>query len=653
MPEGRLARAALATLQAAAAWACALAFDWRALLLLAPVAALSLRFELPSLRPGLARLLSRLVLGLAGLTSALGLAWVLYLPVADTLVPRLPPATGTSLAVLGTLLLFAQRSVPPARGALAASLGALLASSFVNAARLQAPFGLAGLAGFVLLAAGAPPRRRLVRLSLAGALALGVVAGLWRLLPWAQPFVEAAVADATNPGSSGVTGFGASSSLGDVQALSRSTRPLLRLFAPRPARLRAQVWTRFDGRSWSGPRGAGRALEPLVGLLASAALREWEASLPGRLRAVPGTTPDALGAPDALAGSVLPIVAGPPLFVPSGLLAIKSDAAGLSSGAGGTLVGRDLPALYGFVARPETATQEACGEACLALPDRLDPRWRVLAEELRQGAAAPRERVRRTLRHLDDCCLYSLEPGRFRTNDPLAEFLFDKRRGYCEYFASSAALLLRLQGLPTRYVKGLQVSEDQRAGEHFLVRESEAHAWIDVLLPEGWVEVDPTPADDYAAVHAQGQPGWLARAWEALSARAARLWAGLSAFDPAWLGADLGALLAPLVLVALAALAVTWWRRRRHGPRPRHAPAAPLRPELLALVRRFDQACARVGAPRPAARGLLEHLERLPATAGSPAWRDAAREAAQAIYAETYGGRPLVDERLRALRERL
>lgn len=651
MPEGRVARLLLAALHVAAAWACALAFDRRALLLLVPVAVLSVPFELPALRPGLARLLARLVAGLAGLTAVLGLAWVLYLPVADTLVPRLPPSTGTTLAVLGTLLLFAQRSVAPFRGALAASLGALLASSFVNAARLEMPFGLAGLAGFALLAAGAPPRRRLVRLALAGALALGVVAGLWRLLPWAQPFVEAAVADATNPGSSGVTGFGASSSLGDVQALSRSTRPLLRLFAARPAKLRAQVWTRFDGRSWSGARGPGRAFEPHAGVLPSAALREWEAGLPGQLRVVPGTAPDALGAPDALAGSVLPIVAGPPLFVPSGLLAIKADAAGLSSGAGGTLLGSDLPALFGFVARPETATREACGEACLALPDRLDPRWRVLAEQLGQETTAPRERVRRTLRHLDDCCRYSLEPGRFRTNDPLAEFLFDKRRGYCEYFASSAALLLRLQGLPTRYVKGLQVSEDQRAGEHFLVRESEAHAWIDVLLPEGWVEVDPTPADDYAAEHAQERPGWLARAWEALAARAARLWASLSALDPDLLGQGLRALLAPLALLALAALAVAWWRRRR--PRPCRAAAAPLRPELLALVRRFDQACARVGAPRPVTRGLLEHLDRLPATAGSPAWRDTAREAAQAIYAETYAGRPLSDERLRALRERL
>jgi len=127
--------------------------------------------------------------------------------------------------------------------------------------------------------------------------------------------------------------------------------------------------------------------------------------------------------------------------------------------------------------------------------------------------------------------------------------------------------------------------------------------------------------------------------------------ASLSALDPDLLGPGLRALLAPLALLALAALAVSWWRRRR--PRPRRAEAAPLRPELLALVRRFDQACARVGAPRPVTRGLLEHLDRLPATAGSPAWRDAAHEAAQGIYAETYGGRPLSGERLRALRERL
>ncbi len=651
MPEGRLARAVLAALHAAAVWACALAFGWRALLLLVPVAALSLRFELPPLRPGLARLLARLVLGLAGLTAALGLAWVLYLPVAETLVPRLPPATGTTLAVLGTLLLFAQRSVPPARGALPASLGALLAASFVSTARLEMPFGLAGLAGFALLAAAAPPRRRLRRLLTVGALAVAVVLGLWRLLPWAQPFVETAVAE-TFSDAPGVTGFGGPARLGDVQALSRSQRPLARFFADRPAKLRAQVLTRFDGRTWAEPSGPRPMLEAATRPLPEA-LRGWASGLPGRLLVRPDAPEGALAAGGLLTGSVLTIVPGPPLFVPFGLLAIKADVDGLALHPGGSLAGQVPPELYGVVARPEAGPVEPDCDDCLELPVRVDPRWRGLADELSTGTPAPAERLRRTLRHLDECCRYSLEPGAFRTPDPLAEFLFEKRQGYCEYFASAAALLLRLQGVPTRYVKGLQVGEAQRVGQHFLLRESDAHAWVDVRLPQGWVEVDPTPADDYAAVHAQDRPGWLARAWEGLAARAARLRASLGSFDAALLLALLREHWLLLVALAGVVLVVSWWRRRPRGPRIRRPEVEALRPELLALVRRLDQACARAGAPRPAARGLLEHLDRLPAAAGSPAWRVAAREAAQGIYAETYGGRPLSDESFRALGERL
>lgn len=653
MPEGRLARAGLIALNVAAAWACALAFRSSALLGLGLVALLAARLELPALPRSLARLLPRLVLGLVGLTATLGLAWVLFLPVADVLVPHLPPIAGPSLAGLGALLLLARRSVPPARGALPASLGSLLAASFVNTVNLELPFGLAGLAGVACLAAGAPPRHRLRRFVAVAGPAVIIVFGLWRLLPWAQPFVEAAVADVTNPINSGMTGFGGPSRLGDLQALSRSTRPLLRLFAARPAKLRAQVLTRFDGRLWSEARSAPRPLESLRVGLPGQALGDWAAELPGHLLAVPGATTGALDGADVLAGSVVPVVPGPPLFVPFGLAVLKTDSAGLAAGVGGTLVGRDVPALYGFLARPEVAEGEACGDECLGLPERLDPRWRALADELGRGAPVPPERVRRTLAHLDDCCRYSLEPGAFRTAEPLTEFLFEKRLGYCEYFASAAALLLRLQGLPTRYVKGLQVSEAQREEGYFLLRESEAHAWIDVQLPAGWREFDPTPAGDYAAVHASDRPGWLARAWEALSARAARWRARLASLDPAVLLASLPGLLLPLLPVALVAVVVWLWRRRRRITPALRSAYGPLRPELLGLVRRVDRGCAQAGAPRPATRGLLEHLERLPATARSPEWRAAAREAAQAVYAEAFGGRALTEQRLRELRERL
>ena len=649
MPETRLARLALALMQAATAWACATAYESRPLLALGLLSLAALLFELPALPPWVALWAPRLVLGLSGLLGLVGLAWVLFLPGVDALALHLPPLAGPLLAGLGALLLMARRSVPLHRGALPATLGALLAAAFVRRASLEAPFALAGLAGFVLLAVGAPPRHRLRRLAAVALPAVALSLGLWRLLPWAQPFVEAAVADVTNPTTSGASSFEGPARLGEFDSLS--TSPLLRLYATRPARLRGQVLTRFDGSTWVEPPGARPALEaarePLPGTL-----RGWSAALPGRLLLRPGLAVGDLARDDALAGSVVPIVPGRQLLVPFGLLAVKTVSEAASLGPGGTVSGRGEPDLYGFVARPEAGPDDSACEDCLSLPEKLDPRVRELASELAAGASTPAERVRRTLRHLDERCRYSLKPG-LAPGDALAEFLFEKRRGLCSHFASAAAVLLRLQGVPTRYVRGFQVGDLQRVGDHFLLRESDRHAWIDARLPEGWRELDPTPADDYAEAHAADRPGWLARAWEVVAARAARLKASLVSLEPGLLLAsllDLGPLAAAL---AGAWLAWRWWRGRRRRRPARPAGPRPLRPELRALVRRLDRGCARAGAPRPPGHGLLEHLERLPASAGSPGWRAAARAAALAVYAEVYGGSTLAPEQLRELGERL
>src|SRR5699024_8490090 len=75
------------------------------------------------------------------------------------------------------------------------------------------------------------------------------------------------------------------------------------------------------------------------------------------------------------------------------------------------------------------------------------------------------------------------------------EFLFDLRRGYCEYYASAFAVLMRAAGIPTRIVTGYQGGFWQQGGEYLLVRQSDAHAWVEVWLAgSGWTRVDPTAA---------------------------------------------------------------------------------------------------------------------------------------------------------------
>jgi hypothetical protein len=83
------------------------------------------------------------------------------------------------------------------------------------------------------------------------------------------------------------------------------------------------------------------------------------------------------------------------------------------------------------------------------------------------------------------------DPG----DQPLSAFLFEARSGHCEYFASAMAVLLRAAGVPTRLVNGFLMGEYNPVGDVYIVRQSDAHSWVEVYLPgAGWTEFDPTPA---------------------------------------------------------------------------------------------------------------------------------------------------------------
>ena len=80
-------------------------------------------------------------------------------------------------------------------------------------------------------------------------------------------------------------------------------------------------------------------------------------------------------------------------------------------------------------------------------------------------------------------------------NNPVDEFLFETKRGYCEHYASSFTILMRLAGIPSRVVTGYLGGEINPIDNYMVVRQSDAHAWSEVYLGDkGWVRVDPTAA---------------------------------------------------------------------------------------------------------------------------------------------------------------
>lgn len=90
---------------------------------------------------------------------------------------------------------------------------------------------------------------------------------------------------------------------------------------------------------------------------------------------------------------------------------------------------------------------------------------------------------------------YTLAPPLLLSGNPVDEFLFDTKRGFCEHYASSFALLMRAADIPTRVVTGYQGGELNTDGNYLIVRQSDAHAWTEVWLDDdGWTRIDPTAA---------------------------------------------------------------------------------------------------------------------------------------------------------------
>ncbi|SHI51882.1 Transglutaminase-like enzyme, putative cysteine protease [Malonomonas rubra DSM 5091] len=128
----------------------------------------------------------------------------------------------------------------------------------------------------------------------------------------------------------------------------------------------------------------------------------------------------------------------------------------------------------------------------LQVPNRFSDRMLQLAEEIAQqkNYAAKIDRLDRFF--LQQQLSYSTTKLA-KTENPVETFLFDSRRGYCEYFASSYAVLLRLAGVPARLVGGYLGGEFNQLGGYYLVGEDAAHVWVEAMDDDGfWQRIDPS-----------------------------------------------------------------------------------------------------------------------------------------------------------------
>lgn len=129
----------------------------------------------------------------------------------------------------------------------------------------------------------------------------------------------------------------------------------------------------------------------------------------------------------------------------------------------------------------------------LFLPRYASPKARALAREWLAQAQSVDDVVNKALNYFRrEEFYYSLQPP-LLFDDPVDEFLFETRKGYCEHYASAFTVLMRAAGIPARVVIGYQGGEYNSVDNYFIVRQSDAHAWSEVWYPgRGWQRVDPT-----------------------------------------------------------------------------------------------------------------------------------------------------------------
>ncbi len=306
---------------------------------------------------------------------------------------------------------------------------------------------------------------------------------------------------------------------------------------------------------------------------------------------------------------------GGALFLPLGAVdvtappgvALVRDPAGMLRVAHGT----PLPIDYSARFDPARVVQPQAGSADLELPPGSD-RVRELARRITAGTTNRLGAALALERYLQTHYAYSLTTRAPLREDPVQWFLFSSRQGHCEFFASSMVILLRALAIPARLQVGYTGGEGEGDGS-FLVRESNAHAWVVADVEGRWRVFDPTPPQARPPMLPGGEALSLTDAWNRIEGAWDRWVLTFSMTDQLNLAAGaVGAVRAVrryLPAAAAAAAGAALWlalARRSRSRRARHA-REPGAPAIAAAVRRVMEAAGRRGvetAPGTTVRGF-------------------------------------------------
>lgn len=254
-------------------------------------------------------------------------------------------------------------------------------------------------------------------------------------------------------------------------------------------------------------------------------------------------------------------------------------------------------------------------EALLALPEKLDPRIVDIALKIYADAPTPDLKVLETARWFKKNYYYELGMEVPAGHDPLTYFLTRRPAAHCEYFATGTVILLRLGGVPCRYVTGFVSTEYNYFGGYWLARNKDAHAWVEAWVPDrGWVIVESTPAagvphSNHAIMTSHLWDDLLMRVQVLRSQLSAGTWRGLLRAVQTVFGLLLTTPHGWLMLTGLLVWGVVLWRRHvRFTFRRKYDPISA---EFHQLLHELDRRLERLKLRRPSWETLSQFAIRL------------------------------------------
>ena len=306
----------------------------------------------------------------------------------------------------------------------------------------------------------------------------------------------------------------------------------------------------------------------------------------------------------------------------------------------------------------------------------LPPRVAALSASLTDALVSPFDKAKAIEKHLRQGYAYDLSSPSGKEPQPLDHFLFESKRGHCEFYSTAMAMLLRYAGVPARNVTGFVGGSYNRFGQYYAVRQGDAHSWVEAYLDgQGWVTFDPTPPSDAAPrSEIRGALALLRDMLEASSQRWDRHVVGYNLTQQMSLldrfrarGKSLpsasiarvprGVWIGLAIAAALVSGAVFLWRRRKGTKRKESDPTVKDRAAVLAasLYESLDAAMLAQGIPRPQGTPPLRHA-RSEAVGAHPLAQEI-RDLTEIYLEARFGHRPLdepackvFEQRVRAIR---